>query len=131
MGDENNTAKGAYVELKYFLTGDHRAYSLSKGVFEGVKVKRNFHPFKCGDYNLIDGFGAWQAVVQWSYLDLSDWRYAHEKAGRQHDLTLGMNWFWTPNIRWIFEYVHSQRNVGAGSRHCSEDIFGTSLRLHF
>ncbi len=133
-GEEDRTANGAYVELKYFLTGEHRPYNLSKGVFDAAKVTRNFHPFKCGNYNLIDGFGAWQAVVQWSYLDLSDWRNAvgeGANGGVQNDLTLGMNWFWTPNIRWIFEYVHSQRNAGIARTHSSEDIFGTSLRLHF
>ncbi len=132
-GDEDRTANGAYVELKYFLTGDHRAYNLSKGVFEAVKVKRNFHPFQCGDFNLIDGWGAWQTVAQWSYLDLSDWRYSPttDRGGIQNDVTLGLNWFWTPNIRWLFEYVHSEQKIGVARKHCSQDIFGTSLRVNF
>ncbi len=125
------TATGAYVELKYFLTGEHRSYDLKKGMFGAVKMKNNFHPHKVGDWNLVDGFGAWQVVVQWSYLDLGDWRDVSTRAGQQNDVTLGLNWFWTPNIRWIFEYVHSEQNISGYRGNTSEDIFGTSLRLHF
>ncbi|GHT17937.1 porin [Planctomycetales bacterium] len=128
---EDKTASGAYVELKYFLTGEHRAYNLASGTFGAAKVKHNFHPFRCGEFNLIDGFGAWQAVVQYSYLDLTDWRTVNTNAGRENDLTFGLNWFWTPNIRWIFEYTHSQREIGATHDYRYEDIFGTSLRLNF
>jgi phosphate-selective porin OprO/OprP len=145
---EDKTATGAYVELKYFLTGEHRVYNLASGTFGAAKVKHNFHPFKNGEFNLIDGFGAWQAVVQYSYLDLEDWRAGNaagfpnayppttgnadiRRGGHEHDLTFGMNWFWTSNIRWIFEYTHSQRNAGSDRLSSYEDIFGTSLRLHF
>ncbi len=119
---DDRTATGAYVELSYFLTGEHRTYDPKKGVFGAVKMKNNFHPVKVGNCNLIDGFGAWQAVVQFSYLDLGDWQ-----KGQQNDFVLGMNWFWTPNIRWIFEYAHSEQNATGAE----ENIFGTSLRLNF
>lgn len=96
------TANGAYAELKYFLTGEHRTYDPEKAVFLSSVVHRNFHPFQRGGHRMIDGWGAWQAVLQWSYVDMGDWRTFNEKAGHQHDLTVGMNWFWTPNIRWVF-----------------------------
>ncbi len=124
---------GAYVEVGWFLTGEHRVYNLNKGGFGAVKVKRNFHPFKSGDCNLIDGWGAWQAVAQWSYTDLSDWRNNSAMAGYQNDLVLGMSWFWTPQLRWVFEYVHSMQNVGPAGYHVNptEDLFGMSVRVHF
>ncbi|MDR0337490.1 MAG: OprO/OprP family phosphate-selective porin [Planctomycetaceae bacterium] len=127
----NKTATGGYVEFGYFLTNDHRSYQLKSGTFSTAKVKHNFHPFKSGEWNLIDGFGAWQLILQWSYLDLTDWRNTPDRGGRQNDLIFGVNWFWTSNIRWVFEYVHSQQNIGSNYRSRSEDIFGTSLRLHF
>ncbi|MDR3196936.1 MAG: OprO/OprP family phosphate-selective porin [Planctomycetaceae bacterium] len=125
------TASGGYVELGYFLTNDYRSYQLKSGAFGSAKVKHNFHPFQSGDWNLIDGLGAWQLIFQWGYLDLQDWRNVSGNGGRQNDLTFGVNWFWTSNIRWIFEYVHSQQNTGSNYLSQSEDIFGTSLRLHF
>ncbi|MDR0611395.1 MAG: OprO/OprP family phosphate-selective porin [Planctomycetaceae bacterium] len=127
----DRTATGGYIELGYFLTNDHRSYQLKSGTFGAAKVKHNFHPFKFGEWNLIDGFGAWQLILQWSYLDLLDWRNAQGNGGRQNDLIFGVNWFWTSNIRWIVEYVHSQQNIGSSYRSRNEDIFGTSLRLHF
>ncbi len=134
-GGPGRHAYGAYVETKYFLTkGDYRTYDLNKGAFGAAKIKHNFHPFKCGDWNLIDGWGGWELVAQWSYLDLDDWRdhpASNGKAGTQNDLTFGVNWFWNPNIRWIFQYTRSMQNLGVAHNTCAEDIFGTSLRLHF
>ncbi|MDR2706183.1 MAG: hypothetical protein LBC02_10425 [Planctomycetaceae bacterium] len=127
----NRSAAGGYIEFGYFLTNDHRSYQLKNGTFGAAKVKQNFHPFKFGEWNLIDGFGAWQLILQWSYLDLLDWRNTKGNGGRQNDLIFGVNWFWTSNIRWIFEYVHSQQNTGSYYRSRNEDIFGTSLRLSF
>ncbi|GHT35152.1 hypothetical protein FACS189427_03820 [Planctomycetales bacterium] len=130
-GTKGRTANGAYAELKYFLTGEYRTYNLHNGNFGAAKVNRNFHPFDCCGWNLIDGFGAWQAVAGWSYLDLTDWRDVSTRAGRQNDVTLGLNWFWNPNLRWIFEYIHSEHNLGIAKNSCYEDIFGTSIRVHF
>ena len=125
---------GAYVEAAYFLTNDFRTYDLKSGAFGGVKMKNNFHPFKCGEWNLVDSFGAWQAVFQWSYVDMDDWRNvstATAAAGRQNDFIAGLNWFWTPQLRWIFEYVRSEQCVGSNYVHRSQDIFATSLRVNW
>jgi phosphate-selective porin OprO/OprP len=146
-GDANDgkTASGFSTELSYFLTGENRSYNLSTATFGAVKPKRNFHPFKSGEWNLIDGWGAWQAVLQYAYTDLSDWREGiaaypnpaspapptFPRGGLQNDVTFGVNWFWTSNIRMIFEYTHSQQNIGTNYVHNEQDIFGTSVRVFF
>ena len=122
---------GTYVELGYFLTDDFRSYDLKSGSFGGVKMKNNFHPFKCGEWNLVDGFGAWQAIFQWSYVDMEDWRNMAGNGGHQNDFVVGMSWFWTPQLRWVFEYVRSEQCVGTTYSHRSQDIFATSLRVHW
>ena len=117
------TARGTVAEVSYFLTGENRVYSLENGVFVGLaKVNRPFRPFKCGDWNLVDGMGAWQAVARYNYTDLGDWRDTN--GGYQHDWTVGMNWFWTTNLRCIFEYTHSTQIAGS-----YQDVFGTSIRV--
>ena len=133
LGQPTRNLFGAYVELGWFLTGEHRVYNLDKGGFGAVKMKRNFHPFKSGDYNLIDSFGAWQVVFQWGYTDLSDWRDVSTFAGYQNDIVLGLSWFWSPQLRWVFEYVHSMQSLGVAGAHVhpTEDIFGTGVRVHF
>ncbi|MGL4593828.1 MAG: OprO/OprP family phosphate-selective porin [Thermoguttaceae bacterium] len=128
---KSNNAFGAYVTFKYFLSNAFRSYDLKKGMFSSVKQKCNFHTVSECDRFFIDGWGAWQAVMTFSYLDLNDWRATTARAGDQNDITLGLNWFLTPNIRWIFEYVHSEQNIGTTHRNASEEILGTSLRFHF
>jgi len=135
--DANRMARGASVELSYFLTGEHRAYNLATGTFGAATVNRPFRPFKSGHWNLVDGLGAWQFVTQYSYVDLTDWRRGLGTAGDpryggyQHDLTFGVNWFWNSNLRWVFAYTRSQQSTGADRRHCYQDIFGVSARVHW
>lgn len=144
-GTESNTAWGGYVELGFFLTGDHRVYNLDSGAFEAVDVKSNFLTLEDEDgRGRFGGLGAWQVVAQLSHLDLTDWRSsvdifdqnnnvvgANRLGGYQRDITLGLNWFLTPKIRAYFEYVHSQQNIGADKKEAKQNIFGTGLRVHF
>ena len=133
-------ASGASVELTYFLTGEHRAYSLASGTFGAATVNRPFRPFRSNGWNLVDGPGAWQFVTQYSYVDLGDWRTVtgagadSVTGGYQHDLTFGMNWFWTSNLRWVFAYTRSQQDVWtapATRQHRSQDVVGVSARVHW
>lgn len=136
---KDRTARGGYVEARCFLTGDHRSYNKTMGTPGIVNVRRNFHPFKLGDSNLVDGFGAWEAVVQWNYADLTDWRDVDgrmkngriNRAGQINDFTLGLNWFWTPHLRWVFEYVHSTRDMCGLPDNPETDILATSFRAYF
>ena len=139
------TATGTVVEMTYFLTGEHRSYNLDFGVFGApAKVNRPFRPFKCGDWNLVDGMGAWQLVTRYNYTDLSDWGYSERittnpdqtttttvlsNGGYQHDWTVGLNWYWTTNLRCIFEYTHSRQDTGQAYARSYQDVFGTSIRV--
>ena len=134
--DDHRTARGASLELSYFLTGDHRAYNLANGVVGAVQVNRPFVPFRSGGWNLVNGTGAWQIYTQYGYIDLTDWRGVtvlgtQPIGGYQHDLTLGVNWFWTSNLRWMFEYTHSQQNTGSNRKYCYQDILGASVRVYW
>ena len=102
-------------------------------------MNRPFQPFKSGGWNLVRGPGAWQIYTQYSYVDLIDWRGIdlglenryQPIGGYQHDLTLGVNWFWTSNLRWMFEYTHSQQNTGQDRTYCYQDILGASVRINW
>jgi len=134
--DGDRMATGASVELSYFLTREHRNYNLSTGLLGAPKMDRPFQPFKCGDWNLIKSPGAWQVFTQYGYTDLGDWRGISADGqppaiigGLQHDLTFGVNWFWTPTLRWVFEYTHSQQNVRQTYAHREQDIFGARVQM--
>lgn len=87
---------GYYVQAGYFLTGEHRKYKPSEGVFDRQKPKSVFG--KNG------GKGAWEIAVRYSSLDLTDKGIA---GGEQDDLTLGLNWYLNPATRMMINWVHA------------------------
>jgi phosphate-selective porin OprO/OprP len=93
---------GGYLQASYFLTGEHRPYSRSSGVFGQVRPKRSFD----GKGN----WGAWEVAARCSYLDLDD---PAVDAGTLHDLALGLNWYLNPNVRVMWNYVHSILDTNA------------------
>jgi phosphate-selective porin len=88
---------GFYVYGSYCLTGEHRAYDRTKGIFKGVTPAKPFH-FK-------DGWGALEATVRLSYVDLNS---RSIQGGKEVDLTAGFNWYLNNQIRLMFNYVHAR-----------------------
>ncbi len=97
-GMRNTTFWGTYAQLSYFLTGEHRNYSLGSGSFSRVKPNANFNPSK-GEW------GAFQVGVRYSYVDLND---EFVRGGKMWDITAGVNWHLFPNTRVSLNYVHSE-----------------------
>lgn len=88
---------GYYAFLSYFITGEHRNYNRSIGVFTGVEPQPVFHPMK-GDW------GAWELALRHSYVDLND---GIIKGGKESNVTLGLNWIHNRNARVMVNYIHS------------------------
>ena len=131
---------GGYIEARYFLTGDVRAYNKRNGVPGGVRLKNNFlcvEEFIQTCHGKAKGFGiqsigAWEVFTQWSFTDSDRVARSHENArgGRTIDTVVGLNWYLNPTTRMMFEYVHSVGTPHGGSRD-SADIFATNLRYNF
>lgn len=94
---------GGYVQVLYFLTGEHDNYNKKTGVFERVIPNQNFLP--CGDCR-PGGIGAWQVGVRYSHLDLNDQAI---DGGKLDDLTVGLNWFLNPNMKVQANYTATHR----------------------
>jgi phosphate-selective porin OprO/OprP len=131
---------GGYVEARYFLTGDARLYDKKYGSQGGVKLKKNFltmedciqtwhGPAKVFAFR---SFGAWELVTQWSFTDSDRVARVNGNAngGRTTDLVVGLNWYWNPTTRWMFEYVHSD-GAKYNDFRATEDIFAVSFRFNF
>jgi len=88
---------GYYAFLSYFITGEHRNYNRSIGVFTGVVPQPVFHPMK-GDW------GAWELAFRHSYVDLND---GIIKGGKESNFTAGLNWYHNRNTRVMFNYIHA------------------------
>ena len=99
---------GGYVEVLYFLTGEHRAYVRESGLFDRVVPRKNAYwvEGKKGAPN-EHGCGAWQVGVRYNYLDLND---KGINGGVLHDLTAGLNWFINPNMKFQWNYSVTDRH---------------------
>ena len=88
---------GYYAFLSYFITGEHRNYNRSAGIFTGVEPQPVFHPSK-GEW------GAWELALRHSYVDLND---GIIQGGKENNLTAGLNWIHNRNVRMMFNYIHA------------------------
>jgi phosphate-selective porin OprO/OprP len=98
--------QGGYLQVLYFLTGEHQDYDKKEGAFGRVVPRGNVARGGCG---------AWQVGLRFSYLD------ANSKSidgGRLYDWTLGLNWFLNPNMKLqinaIATYREAPQGVGSG-----------------
>lgn len=95
--------EAGYVFVSYFLTGEHRPYKRSAGVFDRIKPKSNaFEGDGCG-------CGAWELGFRVSMIDLNS---GGIRGGEMTDLTAGVNWYLNPNVKTMFNFVHSDLDRG-------------------
>jgi len=97
--------KGVYASASYVFTGESRHYDRAAGVFDGVRPKRKF-AFGA------DGWGAWEAALRVSQVDLNDGALS---GGRQTDLTAALNWYINDDMQLRINYV-AGRVKGRGHR---------------
>ena len=86
---------GWYVQVSYWLTGEHRPYNSSNAVFGRPKPLHNY-----GD----DGKGAWEVAVRIDMTDLDDGAVMGNKGIIYY---FGVNWHLNPNMRVMFNFVFS------------------------
>jgi phosphate-selective porin OprO/OprP len=95
-GADDVDLSGYYSQVSYFLTGESRKYGQVRGNFGRVKPKNSF--------TSTGGTGAWELVCRYESLDLSD---GIVTGGAVEDITLGINWYVNPNVRFMWNYVHA------------------------
>jgi phosphate-selective porin OprO/OprP len=104
---------GGYGYISYVITGEHREYDKKSGVFKSV-VPNHIFSIKDGTW------GAWEVAARCSYLCL-DSKNVGISGGTALNTTIGLNWYLNPNMRIMFNFVHSNR-IGYGA------IDGVQLR---
>ncbi len=110
-----------YVYGSYFITGESRPYDTKKGAFKRVKPRQNF--------SLANGgWGAWEVALRYSMVDL-DVGSLPDEARTVRDVTVGLNWYLNPNVRFMANYIRSCLD-GADTSD-SADIFLTRVQFDF
>lgn len=117
----NADLDGYYLQASYFLTGEHRPYSMSNGTFGAVKPKKNFK-FTGEDR----GWGGWELALRYSSLDLDD---SSLWGGEEDNITLGLNWYLNPATRIMFNYVHA--DIDHALYGGDLNIFQTRFQFYF
>ncbi len=123
-----------YVEGGLFVTpGDHRRYDKQTATWDRTVPEENAFAART-DGGWCCGRGAVELVARYTYLDLVDGdpvltpTSGGARAGRQHDVTLGVNWYLNPQVWIMVNYVRTHvDSVVAGA---SGDLQGIGCRAH-
>ena len=119
--DEHFT--GYYGYVSYFLTGETR-------------------PFKGGNFDRVrpftevgkDGLGAFEVALRYDHLDLANTPVLARAGNEARSVTLGLNWYFNPFAKLMFNWVRFKGNntpldpVGSETK---GDAFATRLHVDF
>jgi phosphate-selective porin OprO/OprP len=95
---------GAYLQVGYFLTGEHRPYDRKAGAIDRIKPFEDFFWVRNCEGQGEYGMGAWEVAARISYLNLND---DDIRGGELTDLTLGVNWYLNPYCKFVANYIHA------------------------
>jgi phosphate-selective porin OprO/OprP len=108
---------GAYAEVMYRLTGEHRGYDRRLAALKNPMPFTNFITLRPGG---VKGWGAWEVAARLSYVDLrnparltpADYIAGTNSSGNGTltDSTLGMTWWWNYHTKLQFNWIHAMLN---------------------
>ena len=105
---DDPTFGGWHVQGSYVLTGESRSYG--SGGFGGISPEAPT--------------GAWEVAARYSSTDLED---EGIEGGKQNNLTLGLNWYATSNVRFMANYIMvdvEDANAQIGEDDNGDPVFG-------
>jgi phosphate-selective porin OprO/OprP len=120
-GGPEPTFSGFYAEVSWFLWGGRVNYSKTKKVLDRPFIDETFHAG-------TGGRGAVQVALRYDSLDLSD---SGVNGGLQNCITFGVNWYWNPQMRFMFNVIWADVSQGAPFGDGNLTIFGTRFQLDF
>jgi phosphate-selective porin OprO/OprP len=128
FGQGESHFNGGYAQASFMLTGEARKYSAAAGAYGGINPKNPV------DF-LTGGWGAWEIAGRYSYVNLNDTDAPPAiRGGRLQNTTVGLNWYATQNVRFMFNWIHGKvykrdalsRDVGA-----SYDVYAARMQFAF
>ena len=137
---------GAYAQVAYRLTGEHRVYDKKTGTLTKLHPFTEFIPLSRDG---IHGWGAFEVGARWSYVDILnpaalDGHYYNSATntftgsaatgaagnGAANNATLGGTWFLNSFTKVQFNWIHSMLNNRAKG-YSLMDLFVTRFQVDF
>ncbi len=110
---------GGFVQLSYFVTGEHRPYDRRLARMGTLSPTRSVGP----NHRLA---GAWEFATRYTWLDLND---GDVRGGELDAWTAGVNWYWSAFFRMQLNYVLTDRDAPDGEGRASGFLMRFSLNL--
>jgi phosphate-selective porin OprO/OprP len=92
---ENYYIDSYYGTVSWFITGEHKNFSKSKTSFDRINPKKNLGK---------GGAGAFEVALRYSSIDFND---SDIQAGTLNDITVGLNWYANPAVRYTINYINA------------------------
>lgn len=130
------TYQGAYAQLAYRLTGEHRAYDKKYGTLGRLVPHQDFFPLGSDG---IRGWGAWEVAARWSFVDIRnpDSLNGHYLNGTSdlgngilNDTTLGFTWFLNAHTKFQGNWIYCMLNNRDTGR-STANLFVSRIQVDF
>ncbi|MEM7453247.1 MAG: porin [Planctomycetota bacterium] len=119
---------GGYIQVGYFLTGEHAPWDRKRGKLARVKPFENFFAVRDCDCNIRRGWGAIQLVSRYSWADLTD---EDIFGGEANSLTTGFNWWFNPYSRLQFNWIMGDVEDNGGAGFGDYNVIGARWMVDF
>ena len=120
------TFTGYYVQAGWFLTGESKSYNWKGGTWAAQKTCCNWLDDNCCCK------GAWELIARYDFLDLTDGTL---RGGEMTNIAVGVNWYLSPWMRLMFNYVMSntEERTSGGVTITDGDVNSFLMRwdIHF
>jgi phosphate-selective porin OprO/OprP len=112
----SNSFKGAYAQVSWTATGEHRRYVPTTGAYSAITP--------AAPVGANGGMGAWEFALRYDETDLTDSFVSGTaiaaqplavNGGKLKDFTFGVNWYVNTYIRFMLNYVHSELDKANGT----------------